>query len=517
MLSNPHPNVLRPVESNEFLPKINRWLALGGLLIVGAGGIAIVLSAVTKYNVTISALAAVRPTGELRLVQPAVAGTVVKIHVKENQLVKQGEAIATIDDSSLQTKKSQLVSNNQWNQKQLIQINAQLGALDSQIVAETQLMERAVTAATEELNRIQREYTDRLATTRSEATEVEANVQAALASWQKAQSDLRKEQQNLQTVAANLLATQADLKLAQARWNRYRPLASSGAISFNQLDEAQQAVVKQEQALKGQQSALEAQRQVVEGQQRIVEEQQQAVLMARAKLERAKALLYPSAAPVAIATARIDQERNRGKATLAALAKEKQALSQRSLEMQNLIDRDSKELQQIESDLTKGVIVAPTDGSIVKINLRNPGQQVQRGEVVAQILPSNVSLVIKALVKTQDRDKVERGQAVQMRVDSCPYPNFGTLKGSVQAISADAVALVTTNPNASATPTPQSGGGAEKGAFYEVTIQPKTTFLVQGERQCTIQPGMEGRADIISREETVLQFVLRKARLLTDF
>jgi HlyD family secretion protein len=35
-------------------------------------------------------------------------------------------------------------------------------------------------------------------------------------------------------------------------------------------------------------------------------------------------------------------------------------------------------------------------------------------------------------------------------------------------------------------------------------------------RSCKIQTGMEGRADIVSREETVLQFLLRKARFMAD-
>jgi multidrug efflux pump subunit AcrA (membrane-fusion protein) len=52
--------------------------------------------------------------------------------------------------------------------------------------------------------------------------------------------------------------------------------------------------------------------------------------------------------------------------------------------------------------------------------------------------------------------------------------------------------------------------------YYEITIQPQRPYLVKGEHQYPIQPGMEVAADIISREETVLTFILRKVRLLTD-
>ncbi len=49
-----------------------------------------------------------------------------------------------------------------------------------------------------------------------------------------------------------------------------------------------------------------------------------------------------------------------------------------------------------------------------------------------------------------------------------------------------------------------------------MTIEPETLVLGKGKNHCHIELGMEGRADIIFREETVLPFFLRKARLITD-
>ncbi|MBD1836081.1 hypothetical protein H6F61_26190 [Cyanobacteria bacterium FACHB-472] len=67
--------------------------------------------------------------------------------------------------------------------------------------------------------------------------------------------------------------------------------------------------------------------------------------------------------------------------------------------------------------------------------------------------------------------------------------------------------------------TPQSNETTTSGAvlrFYEVTIQRLKTELNKGARQYAIQPGMDMTADTISREETVLTFILKKARLITD-
>ena len=89
MLSDPNPDFLRPVQSDEFLPPISRWTTLGGLFLIGTVGAAFALATVIKYNVTVKAPATVRPTGELRIVQAATEGSVKRILVKENHVVKQ--------------------------------------------------------------------------------------------------------------------------------------------------------------------------------------------------------------------------------------------------------------------------------------------------------------------------------------------------------------------------------------------------------------------------------------------
>jgi multidrug efflux pump subunit AcrA (membrane-fusion protein) len=54
-------------------------------------------------------------------------------------------------------------------------------------------------------------------------------------------------------------------------------------------------------------------------------------------------------------------------------------------------------------------------------------------------------------------------------------------------------------------------------AFYEVTIEPNNNLsLGKKNDRCTIQLGMEGQTDIITREETVIKFLLRKAKLTAN-
>ncbi|OUL21089.1 HlyD family secretion protein [Nostoc sp. RF31YmG] len=499
MVSNT--NFLPQVQTNEFIPPINRWTTYGGMVILCGMSLAIPIASVTKYKVTIKAQAVVRPVGELRIVQAATEGQVMQIYVKENQEVKKGDAVATIDDSRLQTKKSQLQTNIQQAKLQLVQINAQIHALINQISAETDRINRAIASAKAELSGRDREYRDKKITTVSELQEADANIRMA--------------QDELQAAIAQLKSTQANFRASQAAWgaakskqNRYQSVAQQGALSQDQLEEAQLIAQQQEQAVAVQTAAVEVQKQTIK-------RLKQAVAAAIARRQRAIAALNPSNTNVAIATERIAQETASGESNKATLEKERQALVKQRIDIEKQLERDTSELKQIELDLQQATITATADGIISQLNLRNPGQTLRAGEEVVQIVPSHAPQIIKAAVPSEDKNKLKIGQKVQMRVGACPYPDYGTLNGKVQAISPDAMTPQKNN-NASTANTAATPQAAMAGSFYEVTIEPENLILGKGKHQCHIQLGMDGRADIISREETVLQFFLRKARLIAD-
>jgi len=315
---------LPPLQSDEFLPPISRWITLGGLFLAGTMAGVIVLSALIKYNVTVQASASIRPAGDLSVVQSAIEGTISEVGVQENQSVQQGDVIA-------------------------------------------------------EINVVDR---------------------------------------------ARLTALESRKKALQGYIQQYKA----------QLD-----------SVNGQLQALD-------------------------------------------------------KANSKASAKRDRLLQQR-VGLQNQIRYDEETLQAVNAEIDKQVVHAPVDGTILKLEVHNPGQTVRLGDTIAQIVPKNAPLLIKARVAAQDISQVALGQPAQMRVSAYPYPDYGVLEGTVQTIAPD-VTLVQ--------------DGSNSFPFYEVTIRPNQPYLVRNNKQFAIQPGMDGRADIISRQETLMQFLLRRMRLWTD-
>jgi HlyD family secretion protein len=463
------PDFTEEITTEHFIPPANPWILTSGFFLAGAVAIAFILAYVIKYNVTVKATAVVRPVGELHLIQPEIEGSIKSLVVKENQSVKSGEIIAEIDDTQLQIKKSQLQNNIEQSKLQILTINGQIQAVNIQIISEQKSTNTAVASAEAELARNQRDYQDRRISTQSEAL-------AAESSLQKAYVDLQK--------------SQADLGFANRDKQRYQQLYKVGIISRRDFDQKEQIVLQN---------------------QSVVAVERKAVDIAAIRLQSAKSTLNPSTALIEIAKQRIAQEQARGTATSAVLSKEYQALKQRRIEIDNQIGQAEKELQQTENQLRKTKIRSTTDGIILKLNLRNPSQTVRPSESIAEIAPDNAPLTIKAMVNSGDIQKVLVGQKVQLRVEACPYPDYGTLQGLVKAVSPDTIP--STNNNSVNTTTNDK---IAANSYFEATIEPNTLSLGKGDRQCRIQSGMIAKADIISQEDTVLKFLMRKARILTD-
>ncbi|MDK2412693.1 HlyD family efflux transporter periplasmic adaptor subunit [Aphanizomenon sp. PH219] len=453
------------IENDNSLPPISIWTSLTGVFLIGTVITSIFLSSWVKYNVTVKAAAIIRPVGETRVVQSKIEGTVKSILVKENQIVKQGEIIALLDTEQLLIKQSQLEESIKQSKLQILQIYAQNRTLNNQIMAEKRVIERVVGSAKEDLLRSKREYEERKINTEGELMTAEVNIQKELVDLQKAE---------------------ADLEFAKVDRDRYQQLAQIGAIGNREFEQKQLVV---------QQTTL------------TLQAAKKAVDIAKIKVKSNKAAINPTTAMVKIAQERIAQETARGEANIAALNKEREGLIQRLVEIQTQIKQSQKELQQVETQRRSSVILATSNGIIFKLNLRNSGQFVRPGESIAEVVPDSASLVIKAIIPTAEINKIAISQKVQLRVDACPYPDYGIANGTVKTISPDAI-----TPQNKDTTTTNSPGIS----YFEATIQPEgNSFGINGHK-CLLQSGMNATADIISREETALQFMLRKARLITD-
>ncbi|MEM1395720.1 MAG: HlyD family efflux transporter periplasmic adaptor subunit, partial [Cyanobacteria bacterium P01_H01_bin.150] len=459
-------NQIPQVQEDEFLPQIDSWTTAGGASLASLFLLAVTLTSILEYNVAVKTQATIRPVGELGVVQSAIHGKVRQINVVSNQKVKSGDVIATVDDSKLQTKKNQLKASIKQSRLQVKQIEAQQRELDFQMQAQTRLIKRNIAAAEAELKVIQRNYQDKVVIAQSDLKQAQTSENFAQVQLER----IKREK----VLEATVEEAEASLKLAKAQRDRMLTILNSGAISRNFFEE-------KEQAVKAAQAKLE---QAKSSALNLLAEKEKSLNDARINVIKANTIINPDSAAVTIVKERINQERAKGQATIAALKKEQQTLFLSGVELKKKIHSSLQEIKIIEKELKQTIVRAPMSGTILQLNLRNPQQVLSPGEIVARIAPTNAPLEIKAQVTAQDIDKVKTKQKVQMQVSACPYPDFGTFNGTVQTIASDTIPVTTDNTN-----TPPKG-------IYEVTIKPDTLFAQKNNHKCFLLPGMEGKASI---------------------
>lgn len=481
--------IISPLHHDEFLPPISQWMTLGGVFIAGTVVIGVGIAGVTPFPVTAEGKGTVRPQGESKLVNTPVEGKVKEILVASNESIERGETMILLDDSTLQIEKQSLEHRINLNYQKAEQIEDELNGIEEQIAAQRNQLRSAVARSRAELDKIRRDYQQQRKTTTAQVREATANLSVS-------REELQIAKVELEASKAAVDSSESTLKVAQERLNRYERVAEEGALSTDRLQEARLEIVQAEQTLKERQAKLESRKRYIVRQKRSVE-------AAEARLEEAQATANPTDATVKAAEEEVALEKARGTGTLSRLVREKSNLKVRQIELNQQIESDQNELQQIELKLENLKIKAPTSGKIVELTPRNVFQSVSPGEKIATIVPTDTSLQVKVQLPTEERGKVELGQKAQMRVGAYPYPDYGLLNGKVIEISADTINY--------------SQGNSEDKAikFYEVTIEPDQNYL-RNDPQYAIEPGMNVTADIVTEEETVLQFVIRRARLFVN-
>lgn len=111
-------------------------------------------------------------------------------------------------------------------------------------------------------------------------------------------------------------------------------------------------------------------------------------------------------------------------------------------QLQNLegdLDTVREQLRQAQSVLNRVTINAPVAGTIVRMYYHTSGGVIESGKPILEILPSEVPLVIEALISRSDIDNVRVGQSAAVRLSALNRRTTPVLNGQVIYVSADAL------------------------------------------------------------------------------
>ena len=153
-----------------------------------------------------------------------------------------------------------------------------------------------------------------------------------------------------------------------------------------------------------------------------------------------------------------------------------------------------QDLRLAQDQLDRTVITSPMAGIVNSLAITTIGGVIRPGEEILEIIPLGEELFVEARVKPENIASVEPGQDATIKLSAYDYTIYGTLKGTVDFVSAD---TFEDERNPRALP------------YYRVTVRVDRSDLTKRQQDIEIRPGMRATAELQTGSKTILQYLLK--------
>jgi membrane fusion protein, multidrug efflux system len=335
--------------------------------------------------------------GRIVQVSPKVTGYVVKLHVKENQEVKEGDLIAELDgrdfEARLAAARAALAAG------AARQREAQAGVALSRATSQ---------AGVQQASSVVRQARSGVETARAAAATERSRIGQAGAGVATAQANVAQAQ-------AQVAGAEAEAQRANADVQRYQELFARDEVSRQRLD---QAVATAATAT----ANLEAARRRVAAAEAQVAEARSAESAAAENARRAATQIPAAQAGVGEALGRLAQ---------AGTGQQQVAVSQAQAETAGAtIEQLQAAVEQAELELSYTKIYAPESGRVTRKAVEE-GALVQPGQPLLAVVSGDIW--VTANFKETQLNEIRPGQAVEITVDAYPGKVFKAHVESIQA------------------------------------------------------------------------------------
>jgi hemolysin D len=442
-----------------------------GLLYFLAVFVAIALPWVMLFQVdeTGTARGRLEPKGKTFKLDAPVVGTVAEINVKEGESVKVGQSLVKLESElvirELQQQQEKL--SGQQNRLALLdllknQSNLAIRTQERQNQAQDLEKQAQIQQAQQNLKSLKISYF-------LQKEEKQAQVNQA-------KQDLDKNK------IAHKLAEIA-LKGSQEKYQRYKQALDSNVISQDRFQEVEQLVKENTERL------MQSRSDIAQSQSRLSEQQssyQRISEQAQAEMAQAQLKL---------------QEQQRNAQSLAysgrlALLKSQDELNNLKTEMTTLtaeIAQSQSQIKSLQFQLTQRIIKAPIAGIVFQLPVKNAGDVLQAGDLIAEIAPKGSLLVLRSQMDTNESGSLRVGMPVKMKFDAYPFQDYGVVEGKLSQIA----------PTSKVTETTQG-----QVTTYDLEIELKQTCIPTPDRCIALKPGQTATAEVIVRQRRIIDFLL---------
>ena len=147
---------------------------------------------------------------------------------------------------------------------------------------------------------------------------------------------------------------------------------------------------------------------------------------------------------------------------------------------------------------------SPVRGVVNKLNVTTIGAVVAPGASLMEIVPLDDTLLVEGRIRPQDIAFIRPDHEAVVKLSAYDSSTYGSLHGKVERISADTI-------------TDDKGDKNERGeTFYRVMVRTEKNHLGTTEHPLPIIPGMVATVEILTGHKSVLDYLIKPARMLKD-
>jgi membrane fusion protein (multidrug efflux system) len=444
-----------PEEQPEFPQKSPRWRL--GLIVAAAGAGAIAAGAMGyrwwQYASSHEQTDNATVVGHIHNVSPRIAGTVAAVLVQENQSVRQGQTLFTLDPRDYQVKVQQAQAALLAAQRQAAVAQSNIAVVSQNAQGQTTQAQGDITGAIASIS-----------TAQAALTESQSGVPVARAAVKSAEA-------GIETAEAQVVQADTNLEKLKADYERYSSLFQAGAISRQQFESAKAAYrVAQAEKRTASQGVQQAQAALAQAQQGVASAQakvaqaQEGIAAAQAGLSKSKGGLQQAKA------ATLQTKVNQGQFSASEAA----------------ITQAEVSLKEAQLQLSYTKVTAPTTGIIGRKSVE-VGQRVQPGTLTMAIVDPNVW--VTANFKETQLERMHPGEPVEVKLDSFPHHAF---TGKLESVSPASGAQFTLLPPDNAT-----------GNFTKIVQRIPVKILLDAQSlkgyKSRVSPGMSAEVSVAVR------------------
>lgn len=160
-------------------------------------------------------------------------------------------------------------------------------------------------------------------------------------------------------------------------------------------------------------------------------------------------------------------------------------------EVNSELSRLTEAQNALQDRVSRTTLRSPVKGTVQRLYINTIGGVITPGKEILEIVPREDVLLIEAKIKPADIAYIIEGQEARLKFTAYDFAIYGSVKGSVDFVSADTIT------------------DDEGFSYYVARIRPNKPYLGHETRPMPIKVGMASEVDIITDKKTILEYLLK--------